>query len=121
MALKPTDSSADATTATSAPTTNQAASAHQTAAPSPHYQIPPLLTARAIGHITALPPTAQATELAKRANTFASSSKNIFVHYVEPILNHRRTELLSRGKNRKKFTKSAVQLWQGLQEQQYEE
>lgn len=81
----------------------------------------PVTSARERAHIDALPPSARATELAKRANTFASSGKTVYVHYVEPALSHRRAILLSTGKARKRYTKTAAQLWQSLQREQHDE
>ncbi|KAK5122391.1 hypothetical protein LTR85_003975 [Meristemomyces frigidus] len=116
-----TDSSVCATTTASGLSANRPAGTLLPTSPSPAYEIPPLLNAREIGHINALPQAARAAELAKRANTFASSGKCLFIHFAEPVLNYRRTELLSRGKNKKKYTKTALQLWQSLEEQQYDE
>ncbi|KAK4546128.1 hypothetical protein LTR36_002265 [Oleoguttula mirabilis] len=85
------------------------------------YEVRPLLSAREFGHINALPPAARANERAKRANTFASSGKTVFVHYVEPVLDCRRTELLSKGTHNKKYNKTAAQLWQGIRDQLQDE
>ena len=69
-----------------------------------------------LSRFNAFPPTTRARELSKAANTFTSSGKTIFVHYAEPILRTRRALLLESGTTRKKFYKTATQLWPNAEE-----
>ena len=63
----------------------------------------------------ALPPAAKDRETKKAADTFASGRRNIFVHYVTPILNERRRLLLGSGLTKKNYHKTAAQVWQALE------
>lgn len=67
------------------------------------------------------PPAARKRELKRAADAFASSPKPIFKHYVDPVLKQFRAVRLSSGKARKKYYKTAVQLWQDLENAQYNE
>ena len=61
--------------------------------------------------LDALPPAARERETKKAADTFASTGRNVFVHYATPILEERRKRLLASGLRRKKYPKTAAQLW----------
>ena len=67
-----------------------------------------------LSKLEALPPAAKNSEIQKAADTFASSGRNIFVHYVAPILDMRRKILLASGTTKKKHPKTAAQLYQTL-------
>lgn len=71
-----------------------------------------------IARFDAFPQAARARELTKAVNTFASSGKNVFMHYVEPTLNRRRTELLKTGMTKKKYHKTAAQLWPSVEQEE---
>lgn len=60
------------------------------------------------------PPAAKDRELKKAADTFASTGRNVFVHYAAPILEHRRNLLLVSGLTKKKYPKTAAQIWPTL-------
>ena len=62
----------------------------------------------------AFPPTSRDRELKKAADTFASTGRNVFVHYITPILEQRRKLLLASGLTKKKYPKTAAQLWPTL-------
>lgn len=62
----------------------------------------------------ALPPAAKDRETKKAADTFASTGRNVFVHYVTPILSRRRELLISSGYTKKKYPKTAAQTWSTL-------
>ncbi|KAK3701081.1 hypothetical protein LTR37_015643 [Vermiconidia calcicola] len=64
--------------------------------------------------LEALPPAARQRETKKIADTFASTGRNIFVHYMTPILELRRQLLLNSRTTKKGFPKTAAQLWQSL-------
>ena len=89
--------------------------------PWPVYKPRPVIDDRTIAKLERLPQAAKATELSERACTFTSSGRNIFVHYVEPVLNCRRAALHSSGLTKKKWFKTAAQLWQTMKERQHEE
>lgn len=80
-----------------------------------HWNISPVTD---LSHIEALPPAAKARELKKAADTFASTGRNVFVHYVSPILSARRQHLLESNTTKKKFSKTAAQLWQSVDGEQ---
>ena len=61
--------------------------------------------------LDALPPATRERETKKAADTFASTSRNVFVHYATPILEERRKRLLASGLRKKKYPKTAAQLW----------
>lgn len=63
-------------------------------------------------HLEAFPQAARERETKKAASTFASTGRNIFVYYVTPILHERRRRLLISGIQKKKYTKTAAQVWQ---------
>ena len=65
-----------------------------------------------LASLNAFPAAAREREILKAAHTFASTGRNVFVHYVEPILDERRRSLLADGTTRKKYYKSAAQVWQ---------
>lgn len=65
-------------------------------------------------HLDALPPAARERETKKAADIFASTGRNLFVRYATPILEERRKRLLATGLRKKKYAKSAVQVWQGV-------
>lgn len=77
-----------------------------------------VINARQAANINALPLRAKATELAKVAYTFASSGKNMFVHYTRDVLEDRRSRLLNSGTARKLYTKKAPSLWDNLEQEQ---
>jgi hypothetical protein len=64
--------------------------------------------------LDALPTAAREHEIKKAADTFASTRRNIFVHYATPILEDRRKRLLASGLRKKKYPKTAAQLWQSI-------
>ena len=64
--------------------------------------------------LDALPPAARERETKKAADTFASTGRNVFVHYATPILEERRNRLLASGLRKKKYPKTAPQLWQSI-------
>lgn len=68
-----------------------------------------------LSNIEALPARAKERETKKAADTFASTGRNVFVHYVTPVLDERRTLLLASSTTKKKYTKTAPQLWQSLE------
>ena len=61
--------------------------------------------------LEALPRAARERETKKAADTFASTGRNVFVHYAAPILDERRKRLLTSGLRKKKYPKTAAQLW----------
>ena len=65
-----------------------------------------------LASLDAFPAAAREREIAKAAHTFASTGRNIFVHYVEPTLSARRRRLLASGTIKRTYHKSAAQLWQ---------
>ena len=67
-----------------------------------------------LANIEALPPAARNREIKKAADTFASTGRNVFVHYVTSILEERCERLLASCITMKKYTKIAPQLWQNL-------
>ena len=70
--------------------------------------------------LEALPLAARERETKQAADTFASTGRNLFVHYATPILKERRRHLLAAGMRKKKYLKSAPQLWQSVgQEEQF--
>ncbi|KAK3699525.1 hypothetical protein LTR37_016394 [Vermiconidia calcicola] len=75
------------------------------------WEIPPVTNLRTL---EALPPAAKQRETKKIADSFASTGRNIFVHYATPILDKRRQLLLSSGITKKRYPKAAAQLWQIL-------
>ena len=68
-----------------------------------------------ISTLSALPPAAQERETKNAANTFASTGRNLFVYYVTRILTNRRSLLLESGTTKKKYPKTAAQLWQTVE------
>lgn len=64
--------------------------------------------------LEALPPAAGIREVKKAADTFASTGRNVFVHYATPILSKRRELLLASGLTKKKYYKTAAQVWPTL-------
>jgi hypothetical protein len=68
--------------------------------------------------LEALPPAARERETRKAVDTFASTGRNVFVHYTAPILDERRKRLLAAGLRKKKYSKSAAQLWQSIGEEE---
>lgn len=87
--------------------------------PSTSYKTRPV---RDISALNAFPPAAREREIFRIANTFVSSGKTIFTHYVEPILLRRRAEVLNGETNpRKRFYKTPAQLWIGLEVALYDE
>jgi hypothetical protein len=75
------------------------------------WSIPPVIT---FTNIDALPKAAAEREVKKAVDSFASTGRNLFVHFTTPVLNHRRELLLRTGATKKKYPKTAAQLWQGL-------
>ncbi|EMC91431.1 hypothetical protein BAUCODRAFT_39604 [Baudoinia panamericana UAMH 10762] len=67
------------------------------------------------------PPASRERELKKVADTFVSSGRNVFVHHVQAVLELRRTALLASGTTKKKYPKTAAQLWHGLEVAQRDE
>ncbi|KXS95994.1 hypothetical protein AC578_8084 [Pseudocercospora eumusae] len=61
------------------------------------------------------PPASRHRALHQEAMKFAANARNIFVHYVEPILDFRRKEKLASGTTKKKFYYNAARLWAELQ------
>lgn len=98
----------DLTFTISVPVTDEEA-AHVNASSS--WRIPPVID---VGTLEALPPAAKHRETKKAADTFASTGRNIFVHYVSPILAKRREMLLASGTTKKKYPRTAAQLWSKL-------
>ncbi|KAK3620871.1 hypothetical protein LTR56_023144 [Elasticomyces elasticus] len=82
------------------------------------FSIPPVLS---LQHLDRFPPAARARELKKAADIFACSGRNIFVHYVAPILETRRKKLLTSVVTKKKYTKTAAQLWYSLEQDDSDE
>ena len=68
-----------------------------------------------VAQLERLPPASRAREIKKAVDNFASNGRNIFVHYVEPILDKRRELLIASGTTKKRFYKTAVQIWQSVQ------
>src|ERR1700744_5067987 len=68
--------------------------------------------------LDSLPPAARERGTEKAASTFASTGRNLFVHYAAPILEKRRQILLSSGTRKKKYAKTASQLWPTLSHDQ---
>ena len=67
------------------------------------YKIPPVAD---LTVLSALPPAAQLRETKKAADTFASTGRNIFVHYITPVLEKRRALLLAaRRKDEEEISK----------------
>lgn len=66
---------------------------------------------RDISVYKAFPATSRERELKEDADLFASSGKQAFVHYTQPVLDRRRIELLSSRTTKKKYHKTASQLW----------
>lgn len=56
-------------------------------------------------------PHSRERDIRHAAERFASTPRNIFVHWVQPILDQRRSDLQATGVIRKKYYKSAAQLW----------
>ncbi|KAF2480759.1 hypothetical protein BDY17DRAFT_326637 [Neohortaea acidophila] len=67
-----------------------------------------------LSHLKALPPASKWRELKKAADTFASTGRNLFVHYASPILVRRRELLRASGSTKKKYPKTPAQLWPTL-------
>ena len=65
-----------------------------------------------LAKLEALPPAAKERETKQAADTFASTGRNVFVHYVTPILEGRRKLLLEANIRKKKYPKTAAQIWQ---------
>lgn len=63
----------------------------------------------------AFPPASRQRALAQEAMKFAANARNIFVHYVEPILDLRRKEKLAFGTTKKKFYFNTARLWAEMQ------
>ncbi|KAF7188236.1 hypothetical protein HII31_10521 [Pseudocercospora fuligena] len=63
----------------------------------------------------AFPAASRQRELHQEAMKFAANARNIFVHYIEPILDLRRKEKLSSGTTKKKFYYNAARLWAEMQ------
>ncbi|KAK5693676.1 hypothetical protein LTR97_010245 [Elasticomyces elasticus] len=90
----------------------------RTSLPALGFSIPPVLI---VQRLDKFPPAARARELKKAADTFACSGRNVFVHYVAPILETRRTKLLASSVTKKKYTKTAAQLWHSLEQDDRDE
>jgi hypothetical protein len=73
-----------------------------------------VLGAKRLLQIEALPPAAKSRELKRETDTFASSGKTVFAHFTAPILERRRSMLLKTGTRRKRYHKTAAQLWSTL-------
>ncbi|KAK5705588.1 hypothetical protein LTR17_021533 [Elasticomyces elasticus] len=90
----------------------------RTSLPALDLSIPPVLS---LQRLEKFPPAARARELKKAADIFACSGRNIFVHYVAPILETRRKKLLASFVTKKKYTKTAAQLWHSLEQDDSDE
>ncbi|KAK5737432.1 hypothetical protein LTR17_006659 [Elasticomyces elasticus] len=90
----------------------------RTSLPALGFSIPPVLNLQGLDKF---PPAARARELKKAADSFACSGRNIFVHYVAPILETRRKKLLASSVTKKKYTKTAAQLWHSLEQDDRDE
>ena len=89
--------------------------------PLPVYVPQEVIDARTALKLERMPPAARASELSERANTFASSGRNVFIHYVELMLDCRRAALHSSGLTKKRYFKTTAQLWQTMKEKQHGE
>ncbi|KAK5681534.1 hypothetical protein LTS10_006066 [Elasticomyces elasticus] len=90
----------------------------RTSLPALGFSIPPVLI---VQRLDKFPPAARARELKKAADTFACSGRNVFVHYVAPTLETRRKKLLASSVTKKKYTKTAAQLWHSLEQDDRDE
>ncbi|KAK3621211.1 hypothetical protein LTR56_022921 [Elasticomyces elasticus] len=90
----------------------------RTSLPALGFSIPPVLI---VQRLDKFPPAARARELKKAADAFACSGRNVFVHYVAPILETRRKKLLASSVTKKKYTKTAAQLWHSLEQDDRDE
>ncbi|KAK4500075.1 hypothetical protein PRZ48_008261 [Zasmidium cellare] len=64
------------------------------------------------------PRTARQREITKLVEKFSGNGVHLFIHYTSPILEARRKTLLASGTTKKKYPKSAHQLWTGLNDEQ---
>lgn len=79
---------------------------------SPEYHIAAVTN---VAQLQQLPPASRARETKKVADNFASNGRNLFVHYVGPILDKRRELLIASGTTKKRFYKTAAQIWPTVQ------
>lgn len=59
----------------------------------------------------AFPPAAKERLILKEVNTFVGNAIHLFNHHVTPILDLRRKQVVECGKTKRKFLKTAKQLW----------
>ena len=79
---------------------------------SPEWQIAAVTD---VAQLERLPPASRAREIKKAADNFASNGRNLFVHYVGPILNKRRELLIASSITKKRYYKTAAQIWPTVQ------
>ncbi|KAF2212711.1 hypothetical protein CERZMDRAFT_84354 [Cercospora zeae-maydis SCOH1-5] len=96
---------ADATPSTSEPAN---------AAPDSRYRPQPVLD---VAKYKAFPPAARKREIDRAVRSFTGNAQNVFVHYVEPVLQERRRELLAK-KTKKLYHKTAAQFWSFVSQEQ---
>ena len=72
------------------------------------YQPLPVLD---ISRYNAFPAAARQRELDRAVQKISGNAQNMFVHYVEPVLQHRRNELRATGRSKRLHHKTAAQIW----------
>ncbi|PPJ59071.1 hypothetical protein CBER1_01751 [Cercospora berteroae] len=86
-------------------------------APTPHaattavdrrYQPLPVLD---ISRYNAFPAAARQREIDRAVQKFSGNAQNMFVHHVEPVIQHRRSDLRAAGRSKRLYHKIAAQIW----------
>ncbi|GIZ49400.1 hypothetical protein CKM354_001243000 [Cercospora kikuchii] len=59
----------------------------------------------------AFPSAARQREIDRAVRKFSGNAQNMFVHHVEPVLQHRRDDLRATGRSKRLHHKTAAQIW----------
>ncbi|CAK1368165.1 unnamed protein product [Cercospora beticola] len=86
------------------------ASTPQTATTAMYQRYQPLPVLDITKH-KALPSAARQREIDRAVQKFSGNAQNMFVHHVEPVLQHRRKDLRATGRIERLHHKTAAQIW----------